>query len=251
MSYNPIINKLKDLRQIQPNAEWSRATRIELLEKAGFFVSKKSIPSHPFSSLFIPSHPIFKPILVTLLILALLGGGGLTIQIAKTTLPGNLLYPVKRATEVARLYLTTGQDRAAFRTELVLKRLKEIESLSQEDNKDRLAQARQNFHQELINLQKEIMARASDIGSLPVQDERQVIEFGQAENLADLLEETKICLDEGDFKAALAKTLEVEELIKSPEGLAPKVPVPEGQVNPVKPAPEITNPDFSTDLIKE
>jgi hypothetical protein len=259
MSYNPIINKLKDLRQIQPDSEWLRVTRAKLIEEAGFFISQKSIPSRPFFSLFIPSHPIFKPILVTLLILAMVFGGGATIQIAKTSLPGNFLYPVKRATEMARLYLTTGQSRVGFRTELVIKRLKEIEKLGYGANEAKLAQARQNFHQELINLQKEIVARDPALGSLPVQDGRQVIAFGEAEELERILEETKICLEEGDYKMALFKTLEIEELTKVPvesEGEAqPPVeesPQIEGSLSEsFKLSPEINNPDFTTDLIKE
>ncbi len=79
---------------------------------------------------------IFIPIYLAL-VLFVVGVGTSSVWAAESSLPGDLLYPLKRLSESARLSLSLGAEAKAEReSEIAVKRLEEIEKLQGQDKLD-------------------------------------------------------------------------------------------------------------------
>lgn len=216
--------ELKDLTRqycsIKPDPVWRQKSQTELL---AYFSEKFPVQKKEFGLYY-----FFKPTLATLLVLAvlLLGSFG-TLQAAKKSLPGDLLYPVKRFSEKIQLSLVSNRtEKAVLRAEILTTRLTEAKVLAEkfktkneEKIAPRLVKAAQEMHREIKVLQKEIASQVQkekidvtiDEGSLPIQDGRQVVKAILSEELEQVLKQTKALLKEKNLATALAKTAEAEK----------------------------------------
>lgn len=261
---------LKQLRNIQPDPLWRETAKKRLLvQLEEVFPIKPSFGYNLLNWTFIKN---LKPVAISLLVLVFIFVSGVgVISASKNSLPGQPLYPVKRMVEKAKIYLAFNQSgKTVLRAEILSTRLQEVKMLTEKSkltkDESKLAAASKDFHQELSNLQKEIIAQTDedvtfDQGSLPVQDERKVISLIQSEDLKKILEETKEFLAKKDLKAALEKTFEAERITSQPieqttstESIQPKIsPQPilkntEGSLGKIKP-PKAS--DFKIDIQKD
>ena len=185
-----------------------------------------------------------RPVAVSLLVLVFVFSGGLGIVYsAKNTLPGNILYPVKKLSEKTRMiFVFNRSGKIVLRAEILNNRLSEARILAKKaeagdrDSELELDVLAQNFTEELRVLKNEVNERlpenqkakepfpAKDLlntgvdkGSLPIQDSRQTFAVIPAENMEKLLAETRELLADKNMVLALVRIQQVEKLVNKEE----------------------------------
>ena len=125
---NAVTNKIRLLKDIQPNPDWLKSQRSNLLLEISESGNKaKSAWKLPVFSL--PNFA-FRPVLVSLTLFCLIFGGGfLTILAAKTSLPGDLLYPIKIAVENTKVKVSSQEARPGLEAEFVGARAEELSQI--------------------------------------------------------------------------------------------------------------------------
>ena len=181
-----------------------------------------------------------KPVAVSLLafVFVFIAGFG-TIAVAKNTVPGDILYPVKRIAEKSRMVLVFDQSKkAVLRAEILTNRLSEVRILTEKvkggdkESELELNVLAQNFTNDLKVLTKQIGNQVEpfpdedllyideemlDNGSLPIEDNRQIYTVMPSEELEKLLSETKELLAEENLALAFVKLQEAEKLVEEQE----------------------------------
>lgn len=132
-----IIYKLKTLQSIEPDEAWKMDRKRKLMEKVSVFGVKNDIflsgrdiyaqkPSFNFRNLLPNRLAVsFTSIAV------LLTSGIFTVGASQSSLPGETLYPVKKATEQVALAVASEQDKPKIEIEQAGKRLEELAEISQ------------------------------------------------------------------------------------------------------------------------
>lgn len=88
----------------------------------------------PVASPYHFSYFSFKPMsFVAVLLICLLGAGG-TVAAAGAAKPGDLLFPLDRATEVIHLALVFGDEKAALQNQFINERFAELQTILNEEN---------------------------------------------------------------------------------------------------------------------
>jgi len=208
------------------------------------------------------SYLSLRPVAVSLLafVFVFITGFG-TITVAKNSVPGDLLYSVKRIAEKSRMVLAVNQSKkAVLHAEILANRLSEVRTLTEKikggDKKSEveLNVLAQNFTNDLKVLTKQIGDQVNpvqdlitpfpdedllyiddelllaDNGSLPIEDELQIFTVMPSKELEKLLSETKELLAEENLVLAFVKLQEAEKLIKEQEPVdEPEVVKEEGE----------------------
>jgi hypothetical protein len=127
-----LISRLRELRNVKPEKEWVSSAKLRILgeeEKTAFF-------------------PFFQPALVgATFALALLVFG-----FAQNSLPGDLLYSLKRVSEDGRMIFVSDQIREQVNLEMANKRLTELALLAEKKETGRLPQAINDFQDSIAKL---------------------------------------------------------------------------------------------------
>lgn len=120
--------RVREASAIDPRPEFERAAKARLLTSLGGKAAgtdKKRLLSWRWQRRWAVA-------LVAVLALLLSGGG--TVAASSDSLPGDLLYPVKTATEKVQTFFTFGKDARASRyIQVAERRLRELELLSEKD----------------------------------------------------------------------------------------------------------------------
>jgi hypothetical protein len=113
---------------VEPDSEFRTSLRASLMRTAATALApSEPIVTAPPAARFVPRRRLA---IATACVVTMLGLGGMTSASA-SSLPGDALYPVKRATEQVQLTFTRGlADRGAFQLELAERRLDEARELS-------------------------------------------------------------------------------------------------------------------------
>jgi len=107
MTEKQLIGKIKELRQIKPKREWVSLVKKDILgEDPGF-------------SFF----PYFKPAFAGLIAVLMLFG---TFGVIQNSLPGDILYSIKRMSEQSQVVFVPAEDRFAFQLKLANDRLDDL-----------------------------------------------------------------------------------------------------------------------------
>ncbi|MEK9130412.1 MAG: DUF5667 domain-containing protein [Patescibacteria group bacterium] len=125
-----LIQKLKNLKNIQPSQEWLRETReVFLIQAKKDFVKNKEEKTN-FSFAFLTSHLRTATVLGSIVVL-LFGSSAFAVNVTKDTLPGDFLYVIKLNLEKTEKILTNDKEK---KVKLAIKssgeRLKELKKLS-------------------------------------------------------------------------------------------------------------------------
>ncbi|MEA2088276.1 MAG: DUF5667 domain-containing protein [Patescibacteria group bacterium] len=175
-----LTKQLKSLYKIQPSTEWKVSARKDILAK----INSENSPYEAnrwaeflycirFSTGFFHNF-IMKPAGTMILALLLVSGGGILKVKADSSLPGDLLYALKRSGEKAQMVLVFNKDKKSeLQLALVDERVKELNIiLSKDDIRDNeMKQAFDNFHKDFTpvrenladsNIAKKIEDRTSD-----------------------------------------------------------------------------------------
>lgn len=166
MTDRQIIAKIKQLKEIRPSNIWKEALRKELIFKAkkafpkereaGFFIFKKIRlfklqNGYNWKGLTgIKSNLLSRFVAVNIILIIILGFGIITIQAAKDSIPGDILYPVKIATEKAELLLVKNRgNKVKLETGLAARRLDELQQIIQSQKQEKVVESIKNFQEKL------------------------------------------------------------------------------------------------------
>jgi len=139
-----LIRKIRQLQQIKPRKEWVVLTKNQIFgeEKREF----------NFFSLIVR---VWKPILALSTLGILLGLFG----IAQNSLPGDLLYPIKKITERSQAIFVSDRERPKMELELTNKRLEELNKISQTNQIKKLAPAMNEVQKSLSQTNKNLKGK--------------------------------------------------------------------------------------------
>lgn len=115
-----IINKLASLRQVKPSQDFIARVENSLVNYLPSLTSGQTQKTPMFA---------FRAAILTLVFVFLISAG--TVLASGNSLPGQLLYPVKKTLESVRIRLASGSDKANLQIQLIDKRLGEIQKLSE------------------------------------------------------------------------------------------------------------------------
>ncbi len=106
-----LIAKLKELRQIQPTNTWVSLTKTRIL-------GEEARPGFTF-------FPYFKPALAVFTIAFILFGA-FSYGLVKNSLPGDLLYSIRRIVHEGRAVFISASDKPVFQLKLANERLEDL-----------------------------------------------------------------------------------------------------------------------------
>lgn len=189
-----LIGKIRELRQIKPRKDWVVLTKSQILgeePKILFF-------------------PYFKPAFAGLVAVLILFG---LFGFAQNSLPGDLLYPIKKITEKSQAVFVSEEEKPAFQLKLANERLEDLTKAPVKNLAPTISEFQTNISEAAKNLTK-IDATTSD----PVVIKKIVEETKKLEKNKQKVESLGMVIEgEGteEFDNALAKV--VENLIKDLE----------------------------------
>jgi len=121
---NDLIGKIRELKKIEPSQEWLVSARNDLM--AGI---------EPDISFFQWLRQPQQFALVACLILIFLGGPWLALKASEASLPGDLLYSVKKANEGLQMTITSENNKTQLKMEFASRRLEELAKVSEDSGK--------------------------------------------------------------------------------------------------------------------
>ena len=119
-----LISKIRELKKIEPSQEWLISVRNDLM--ANF---------EPDISFFQWLRQPQQFALVACLILIFLGGPWLALKASEASLPGDLLYSVKKANEGLQMTVTSEGNKTQLKVEFASRRLEELGKISEDSGK--------------------------------------------------------------------------------------------------------------------
>jgi len=142
-----LIKKIKQLKKIQPSQEWLDSTRLELASMAapsqeiGIFDWFRGFQLQPVA-------------LVICLLLIFTAGPWLTLKASQASLPGDVLYSVKRASEGIQTTVASDDSKAQLQVEFASRRLEELakitgDSLTSEEKSEKVKEVVDNLRDNL------------------------------------------------------------------------------------------------------
>ena len=102
------ITKIQELRQIKPSQAWVSSTKSQILGK--------DEPNFLF-------FPYFKPAFAGLIAIFIIFG---TFGFGQSSLPGDILYPLKKTVEKGRSFFIASDEKSAFQLKLANDRLEDL-----------------------------------------------------------------------------------------------------------------------------
>jgi len=152
MTDKDLIKKIKGLRGIRPAQEWLDSTRHNLITQIDF-------DKHAHFSFNWLKQPQMAALVICLVII-FIGGPWLSMKASQTSLPGELLYSVKKISEDVQATVASDSAKANLQAEFANRRLEELNKITDNsfspeektqktkqiisDFKDNLAQISQN-----------------------------------------------------------------------------------------------------------
>ena len=155
MREEELIHNLHQLRQIKPKKEWAGLVKEQILgeqESRSFIVPLREI--FRFRRIFAPA------LTVSLVLVGLFG-------FSQNSLPGDILYPVKKISERAQGIFVSKDKQPDFHLELAKRRLEELNRTVKENQVKRLAPAMEEYEATKKAAEKEVVA---SIKNKPVKE---------------------------------------------------------------------------------
>ncbi len=232
MNYN-LFKKIKDIRQamgqVQPNDQWRKDTRSILLMQVKNTLPKETVsspldlmkylaPVFSFKWLRTPAFAIVG------ILLALFGGSLLSVSAAEQSLPGDLLYSVKLATEQARLALAKNpEDKVLLKSEFTGRRVDEMKlaiAKPSADRSNKIVQTAEVLKRDLHTLKQQLEDTKNVVSPDKVKDVAKVVDQ-QAATVVQTLQESKQDLSPEDkAKVSEAQMAASDTAVKALEVLA-------------------------------
>ena len=116
-----LIRRIKGLRKVEPSGEWVDLARRDLMAKIGF--------DEPVG-FFEWIKQTQSMALAACLVLIFIGGPWITLKAAQMSLPGELLYSVKRAGESVQSAALLGGEKSQLQADFACRRLEELTKIT-------------------------------------------------------------------------------------------------------------------------
>lgn len=126
MTEQELIQKIKELKNIQPSQEWLDLTRRNLIHQTSLRTKEPQI------GLFNWLKPLQPIALAICLVLILIGGPWLLVKASQASLPGEALYPIKKMTENLQTQTASEETKAQLQVEFANRRLEELNKITED-----------------------------------------------------------------------------------------------------------------------
>jgi len=156
MDNKELIRKIKKLSKIQPSQKWLGLTRYELIAELNS--ENQSFGMTGFFNWLLQAQSMA---LVTCLLLIFIGGPWLAVKASQPSLPGDLLYSVKKMNEGVLITVASDYNKAKLQAEFAGSRLEELDkitedSFSQEEKTDKSKQILNDFKSNLAGISQHV-----------------------------------------------------------------------------------------------
>ena len=142
MTDKELIRKIKELKEVKPRKDWVVFTKSQIL---GEDVHSEGV--HIWS--VFQWRTALAPVISVLVIIGLFG-------FAQYTVPGDLLFSVKKVTETVQVGLSSAIEKPQLRLELANKRLEELMRIAQANNVNNLGPAIEEFQGNVSKAAKDL-----------------------------------------------------------------------------------------------
>ena len=154
MTEKDLIKQLKQLKEIKPSKDWVLLTKRRILPEVP--VSERSM-SNVFA--VFQWKLAFAPVISVFIVIGLFG-------FANTTVPGDFLFPFKKAAEIAQVGLSSGAEKSGVHLKLANRRLEELSSIAEVNKVRSLAPTIKEFQDNMT----EAANGLSQMGSLNLKE---------------------------------------------------------------------------------
>ena len=196
MNDKELINQIQLLTQIKPRQDWVASVKTQILQDE---IQPNVSVTQVFSRMFLQLRPAF----VSLVVLVVIVG---TFGIVQDSLPGDLLYSVKKVAEQGQAkFLVSEQDIVHYKLEMANKRLVELTKIAEVNQVKKLAPAIAEFQANVAEAADNLI-KAKDFNIKEIVADTQKLEENKAkiEALGIVIGETK------DFDSAMKQLVERE-----------------------------------------
>jgi len=203
MTNQDLVKKLQILKDVKPRKDWVILTKSQIL-------GPEIVRDRVSIWTFFRYRPLYRPVLVTLVTLAVLMGA---FSFAQYSLPGDILYPIKRVVEKSQAVFVSEKELPGYNLEIVNKRLEELNKIAETNQVKKLAPAMSEFQanvseaaKNLAKVQKvdkEIVARAQKLEETKQKVEKVLATKIETEELDNVLKQ----IVEREIKALEEQTL--------------------------------------------
>jgi hypothetical protein len=151
-----LVKKIQELKKIKPRKDWV------LLTKSQLFGEEATVRDRVSVSFF----PVWKPALATVTVFGVLFG---ILIFSQNSLPGDLLYPLKRITERGQAVFVSEEEKPAFQLKLANEKLEDLTKTPAKN----LAPALDEFQASVSEAAKEITElKELDIEEIVVETQK-------------------------------------------------------------------------------
>jgi len=173
MNNNDLIKKIKGLKEIKPSEEWLNSTRHNLMTEIGFD-----------EDAFFSFNWLKQPQAVALTIclaLILFGGPWMTLKASQSSLPGDLLYSVKKISEDVQTTIASDSSKVGLQAEFAGRRLEELnkvtyDSYSSEEKTEKSAKLMNDFKNNLAQVSQNVNKVSKEEAVAVAQQTRKIEE---------------------------------------------------------------------------
>lgn len=122
MTEKDLIKQLKQLKEIKPDKDWVLLTKRQILADAQADASVRRSTSNIFA--VFQWKLAFAPVISVFIVIGLFGFAN------TTTVPGDFLFPVKKAAEIAQVGLSSSAEKSGVHLKLANRRLEELSGIA-------------------------------------------------------------------------------------------------------------------------
>lgn len=160
MEEKELIVKIRELRQIKPNQNWVIFNKRQIL-------AKESERGFEFLQFF-----LLRPFSISLMIIFVVFGA---FGFAQNSLPGDLLYPIKKFTEKSQIVFVSGKEKSKIDLELTNKRLEELNQITQKNEVKKIVPAINEFQSSVSKAAKNLI-KSKNVDKKIIEETKRIVE---------------------------------------------------------------------------
>lgn len=154
MQEKEIISKLHELKQIKPSSYWVVSLKKEIIGE-----QPKVSTFNVLSGMIFQRKLAYATISLVIMVVGVFG-------FAQYTVPGDLLFPMKKLTEQSQGALLTSADQSNYNLDIVNKRLGELADIIKENKTNNIASAVQEVKDGMTQVAKDMPDNANDFTNI-------------------------------------------------------------------------------------
>jgi len=193
MTDKELIKNLRKLDKIQPSKHWLVLLRRNLVAQIDYDIKRER--SERFDFLFGWLGSFQSAALAVSLIFILFVGPWLTIKASESSLPGDLLYSVKKASENVQKTVANSQEKPRLQVEFAGRRLEELSKLNYStDSSEKTEKSREvivDFKDSLASVSQQIKSISSRDKAVVVAQETRKLKENLAKAKGEMPSEIK------------------------------------------------------------